>query len=300
MPVKSELSGLLNINKPGGPTSHDVVQRVRQLTGQRKAGHAGTLDPLATGVLLVCLGQATRLIEYLTPGRKQYRAVIHFGLTTNTLDADGQVIASRDPSHLTETQLRELLPGFLGEIDQIPPLYSALKHQGRPLYKRARAGQTVELQPRRVTIDSLNWVDWQPPHLTLDITCSAGTYIRALARDLGEAAGVGAHLSALTRIASGNWTLAEAVPLSQLETDGWQPYLQPLDRAVTHLPRLDLTEQAAADVRYGRQIELDGSDNGLARAYTPTGEFLAILTPVKLDDKLLWQPEKVFQVTGSK
>jgi tRNA pseudouridine55 synthase len=300
MPAKSELSGLLNLNKPGGPTSHDVVQRVRRLTGQRKVGHAGTLDPLATGVLLVCLGQATRLIEYLTPGRKQYRAVIHFGLTTDTLDADGQVITSRDPSHLTETHLRQLLPAFLGKIDQIPPLYSALKHQGRPLYKRARAGQTIDLQPRRVTIDSLTWVDWQPPRLTLDITCSAGTYIRALARDLGEAAGVGAHLSALTRTASGGWTLAEAVSLSQLEIDGWQPYLQPPDQAVAHLPRLDLTEQAAADVGYGRQIELDGPDNGLARAYTPTGEFLAILTPVKLDDKLLWQPEKVFQVTGSK
>jgi tRNA pseudouridine55 synthase len=267
---------------------------VRYFTGQRHTGHAGTLDPLATGVLLVCLGQATRLIEYLTPGRKHYRATLCFGIATNTLDADGQVIATSDPTHLTETCLRELLPAFLGEIDQIPPIFSAIKQQGRPLYKRARAGEQINLAPRRVTIDSLTWVNWTPPYLTLDIVCAAGTYIRALARDLGEAAGVGAHLTALTRTASGNWSLAEAVSLEQLEANpvAWQQYLQPLDQAVQHLPRLDLTAPAAADVVYGRQVTLEGPATHWVRAYT-NGEFLAILARVE-GEAALWQPEKVF------
>ena len=184
-----QISGLLNIDKPTGLTSHDVVARIRKLAKQKKVGHAGTLDPLATGVLLVCLGQATRLIEYVMAGRKQYRATIHFGLTTDTLDADGQVIAERDASHLTEAELRQILPAFQGQIEQVPPIFSALKQGGQPLYKLARAGKTVEVAPRRVTIDSLKWLDWQPPKLTLEVVCSPGTYVRSLARDLGEAAG---------------------------------------------------------------------------------------------------------------
>jgi tRNA pseudouridine55 synthase len=231
MPAKSDqISGLLNIDKPKGITSHDVVNRLRKVARQRKVGHAGTLDPMATGVLLVCLGQATRLIEYLVTGRKQYRATIRFGIATNTLDADGEVMAEKDPSDLSEARLRPLLPRFMGEIEQIPPIFSALKKRGKPLYKLARAGQTVEVEPRRVTIDSLVWIAWQPPDLTLDISCSSGTYIRSLARDLGQAAG---------------------------------------------------TESRGGE---------------LIRAYTPGGDFLAILTPVEANDKL-WRPKKVFHTS---
>ena len=206
-PSLPPLSGLLNINKPPGITSHDVVNRVRKLAGQRKVGHAGTLDPLASGVLLVCLGHATRLIEYLIAGRKQYRATLRFGITTDTLDAEGQVIAQNDISGLTEIHLRQILPNFLGQIEQIPPLFSATKKAGQPLYKRARAGEIVEVEARTVTIYDLTWVAWQPPDLTLDITCSPGTYIRSLARDFGQAAGPGAHLRPVTRRATrSRWT----------------------------------------------------------------------------------------------
>jgi len=304
MPAKSDqISGLLNIDKPSGITSHDVVNRIRKVARQRKVGHAGTLDPMATGVLLVCLGQATRLIEYLVAGRKRYRATVRFGISTNTLDADGEVTAEKDPSGLTETHLRQLLPMFTGEIEQIPPIFSALKKGGKPLYKLARAGQNVEVEPRRVTIDSLTWVGWQPPDLTLDIACSPGTYIRSLARDLGQAAGTGAHLAELTRTASGDWSLAEAVSLDLLEREAtndsssWRTYLFPPDRAVHHLPPVTLDEASTECVRHGQQIQILSTAsmrNELIRAYTPTGDFLAILTRVEADDKL-WQPRKVFQ-----
>jgi tRNA pseudouridine55 synthase len=312
MPAKSNhISGLLNINKPQGITSHDVVARVRKLARQRKVGHAGTLDPMATGVLLVCLGQATRLIEYLMAGRKQYRATIRFGKATDTDDAEGNIIAESDPSDLTELRLQESLATFQGEIKQVPPIFSAIKKDGQPLYKRARAGQAVTVEPRSVEIHALTWIEWQPPDLVLDVVCSPGTYIRALARDLGEAVETGAHLAALTRTASGPWTLAETVSLAQLEAEAaqgdiiWQRHLYPPDRAVAHLPRVSLDEQTAAHVRHGRQIRLNladpdplsDSDVNLIRAYTPDGEFLAILTQVKADDKL-WQPRKVFQIGG--
>lgn len=307
MPAKSNnISGLLNINKPKGITSHDVVARVRKLAKQRKVGHAGTLDPMATGVLLVCLGQATRLIEYLMAGRKQYRATIRFGAATDTDDAEGNVIAESDPSGLTEQRLQENLATFQGEIEQVPPIFSAIKKDGQPLYKRARAGQAVTVEPRSVEIHTLTWVEWQPPDLVLDIVCSPGTYIRALARDLGEAVETRAHLAALTRTASGSWALAEAVSLAQLETEAaqgdiWQRHLYPPDRAVDHLPRVSLDQQTATHVKHGRQIRLNRADSNplidpdinLVRAYTPDGEFLAILTQVEADDKL-WQPRKVF------
>lgn len=326
--LNNAISGLLNINKPKGITSHDVVVRARRLAGQRKVGHAGTLDPLATGVLLVCLGQATRLIEYLIADRKHYRATIRFGLSTDTLDAEGQLISQNDPSGLSEAHLRELLPTFLGEIEQIPPLFSALKRGGRPLYQRARAGEAVEVEPRRVTIHALTWVDWQPPDLALDITCSSGTYIRSLARDLGEAAGVGAHLAELIRTASGRWQLAEAVPLEQLESEAaqgeaiWDKYLHPPDQAVVHLPQVTLSDEATVLVKHGRRVQLDivpgATHSGplelslgtmseqnrrvegiarlkLARAYTPNGDFLAILTLAEPNAKL-WQPKKVFEI----
>lgn len=297
------ISGLLNIDKPKGITSHDVVARVRKLSRQRKVGHSGTLDPMATGVLLVCLGQATRLIEYIQSGRKQYRATIRFGITTDTLDADGQVITKNDPSHLTETQLRQLLPIFQGEINQTPPIFSAIKKNGQPLYKLARAGQTVETEPRQVTIDSITWVTWHPPDLTLDIVCSPGTYIRSLARDLGDAAGPGAHLIALTRTANSGWSLDQAIGLDDLERQAgagapiWEMYLQPLDDAIPHLPRISLNAEATTNIQHGRPIELGEQDvvqtMSLLRAYAPNGRLLAILTRVESDDTL-WRPKKVF------
>lgn len=298
--------GVLNINKPEGITSHDVVARVRKITRQRKVGHTGTLDPMATGVLIVCVGQATRLIEYMVASRKQYRATLRFGITTDTLDADGQVVGQQDPSHLTEAHLKSLLPAFEGDLQQRPPIFSALKQDGRPLYKRARAGEAVQVAPRPVTIHRLTWLDWQPPDLTIEVTCSAGTYIRALARDVGEAAGVGAHLVALTRTANGPWTLENAVSLETLaasagQPGGWQTHAIPPDQAIAHLPRVILSEADADHVRHGRPVTLTaegdthraGSD--VLRAYTPSHTFLAILRRTEADGDTVWQPKKVFQ-----
>lgn len=297
----SDISGLLNIDKPRGLTSHDVVARIRKLAGQRKVGHTGTLDPLATGVLVVCLGQATRLMEYLQLDRKEYRATIRFGTATDTLDAEGRIIAQADPSGLSEDRLRAALARFVGEIEQVPPVFSALKQGGKPLYKRARAGQAVTVEPRPVRIYALTWVAWQSPDLTIDVVCSAGTYIRSLARDLGQAVGLPAFLAGLRRTASGKWSLTDAVPLEVLEREtlagenAWQSYLQPLDQALTHLPGVTLSQEQAEHVWHGRQVELESRPGQpLLRAYTPGGDFLAILTPGEAGDKL-WQPKKVFK-----
>ncbi|HEX9925675.1 MAG TPA: tRNA pseudouridine(55) synthase TruB, partial [Anaerolineae bacterium] len=226
----------------------------------------------------------------------------------NTDDADGEVIATGDPANVTESQLRDILLTFVGEIQQTPPIFSALKKNGQPLYKRARAGQPVEVSPRAVTIHALTWVDWEPPDLILDVVCSPGTYIRALARDLGQASGVPAHLAALTRTASGDWLLEQAVSLTRLEmeaaegSDRWQRHLLPPDRTISHLPRVTLDQAGVIQVKHGQQVQVSNIEAGpdetvsdtLVRAYTPAGEFLAILTQVNADDKL-WQPKKVFQ-----
>lgn len=295
--MPQSLSGLFNLDKPPGLTSHDVVAEVRRLTGQRKAGHAGTLDPLATGVLIVCLGKATRLIEYLVSGRKRYRTTIRFGVTTDTHDADGQILTQQDPSRLTENQIKAILPQFIGEISQRPPIFSAIKKDGQPLYKRARAGETVDVEPRLVTIDTLEWLAWQPPDLTIEVVCSPGTYIRALARDLGQAVGLGAHVVALRRTGSGSFSEVAAVTLDQLKVD-WSAHLHPLDRAVTHLPAVTLNQAQMTEVQYGRsvmlpQIEDDLETINLLAAYTPTDQFMAILIPVDLDQHL-WRPKKLF------
>jgi tRNA pseudouridine55 synthase len=288
-------SGLLIINKPAGITSHDVVARVRKITGLRKVGHTGTLDPMATGVLVVCLGQATRLIEYIMAVKKQYRAVIRFGVTTDTLDADGTIVARSDASALTETDLNQALPPFLGDIDQRPPIFSAIKKGGRPLYKRARAGQSVEVPLRSVTIYQLDWVDWHPPDLTLDVVCSPGTYIRSLARDLGDAVGVGAHLAGLQRTANGDWTLDEAIALADLTPDNWQTHLLPVDSAAAHLPKVVLNADNTVHIKHGRKVELDSvpQNSGVLRAYSQDNTFLAILTHAEDN---LWRPKKVFQI----
>lgn len=305
------VSGLLNINKPKGLTSHDVVNRVRKLSGQRKVGHTGTLDPMATGVLLVCLGQATRLVEYLNGGHKQYLATIRFGVTTDTLDVEGKITARSDASFLTSEQLRKILPAFLGEIEQTPPVFSALKKNGQPLYRLARAGQDVDVKPRPVTIYALTWRKWQPPDLTLEIDCSSGTYIRALARDIGQAAGSGATLVELSRIANSHWTLDQAISLDLLEhatqaaPGGWRNYLHPIEHMLPHLSKVTLDEAAAGRIGYGEQLEiapaeieptgLEVEDSNLVCAYTKDGDFLAILKRVRTNENV-WQPKKVFQI----
>jgi tRNA pseudouridine55 synthase len=286
------LWGFLNVNKPQGMTSHDVVAKVRRGIDVKKAGHAGTLDPMATGVLVLCVGAATRLSEYVMQSTKRYQARVHLGVTTDTYDAEGVVQRERDAAAIRLEDVARELPAFLGSIEQVPPMYSAIKRGGRKLYELARAGLTVEREARSVTIEQLEILDWSPPQFTLDVTCSAGTYIRSLAHDLGEALGVGAHLTGLVRVASGNFTLDHAVSLDTLlASDHWPKYLIPIQVALADWPVVQLDAADVEHIRHGRSISASGAETKqLALAFMPGGDFIAVLR----GEMGQWQPEKVF------
>jgi tRNA pseudouridine55 synthase len=213
------MDGILNVDKPAGITSMDAVTRVKQALGVRKAGHAGTLDPDATGVLLVCLGKATKLFDELQRHDKEYRGTITLGVETDTYDAAGRVLARQPVPDLGRAALESALDRFRGEIRQVPPMYSALKRGGRPLYERARAGETVELEPRTVTVRELELLEWAPPDLHVRVVCTRGTYVRSIAHDLGEVLGCGGHLKTLRRTRSGPHRDTDALPLAELEAD---------------------------------------------------------------------------------
>ena len=294
---RQQISGILNIDKPAGMTSHDAVDRVRRISGQRRVGHAGTLDPLATGVLVVCLGQATRVAEYLMASDKVYRAQIRLGVSTDTHDAEGEVTATAEVN-LGEEEAREAMASFTGAIQQVPPMYSALKREGTPLYKLARQGITVGREPRSVEIHNIQLLDWNPPLLTMRVECSPGTYIRALARDLGQKLGCGAHLQSLTRLASGHFTLEEAVSLDELAEafaqGDWQEFIHPLDEALLDFGPVVVDAQTEKRIRHGQQVQAPATcETGeLRRAYSKKGELIAIL---RHDPQTgLWQPKKVF------
>jgi tRNA pseudouridine55 synthase len=300
-----QISGILNIDKPAGMTSHDVVDRVRRLSGQRRVGHAGTLDPSATGVLVVCLGQATRVAEYLMASDKAYRAQIRLGVSTDTHDAEGEVTDTAEVD-VGEEEARKALALFVGSIQQVPPMYSALKREGVPLYKLARQGITVEREPRLVEIHDIQLLNWTPPLLTIQVKCSPGTYVRALARDLGQKLNCGAHLQDLTRLASGHFTLEKAVRLDELERafarGDWQKFIHPIDEALLDLAPMVVDAQTERRIRHGQQVEASpfappdcggGEREKLCRAYSPKGELIAIL---RHDPQTgLWQPKKVFK-----
>jgi tRNA pseudouridine55 synthase len=273
------MDGILVLNKPPGMTSHDVVSRVRRIARQKRVGHAGTLDPMATGVLLICLGRATRVAEYLSGSDKTYRAVIRLGVETDTYDAEGLVTATR-PVNVGEAELRAVLIRFAGEIDQVPPMYSALKRDGKPLYKLARQGLEVEREPRRVTIYGILLRACEWPDVTVDVRCSAGTYIRSLAHDIGAALGCGAHLIELTRLASGSFTLDDAVGLEDPGLQDIASLLHPLDAALQHLPALALDAEQARCVMLGQAIPFNGAAAGpdVFRVYTLHGALVAIMT----------------------
>ena len=287
--------GLLNIHKPSGPTSHDIVARVRRGTYVKKVGHAGTLDPLATGVLVLCLGPATRLSEYIMRSPKSYRARVRVGIQTDTYDAEGTVIAE-DPRPVTRAAICAALEPLRGDIMQVPPMYSAIKQGGKKLYDLAREGQDVARPPRPVSIPRLELVDWEPPHATLEIDCAPGTYIRSLAHDLGQALGVGAHLAALERTTSGRFTARDAVPWTTLttamESGTWRDYLLPADLALHDVPAVHLDAEQTARVRNGNLIAAGTQPGELARAYDPQGRFIAVLE--RRGDH--WKPGKVFNV----
>jgi tRNA pseudouridine55 synthase len=296
------VDGILNVNKERGMTSHDVVQRVRRASGQRHTGHAGTLDPAAEGVLLVCLGKATRVVEYLMDSRKRYRAHVTFGAVSDTGDSEGSVVSRVPEVTLDRASIERALESFQGRILQVPPMFSALKRGGQSLYQLARKGIEVPREARPVDIFSIALVDWQPPVAVIDVACSRGTYIRTLAMDLGEALGCGAYLSGLIRTASGHFSVEDAVCLGDVEKafrDGvGEDLLYPLDEALLDVPAVVVGDDSAKRLRDGQILTLDamvGADASvgqLCRAYDRNGAILALL---EYDaDQQAWRPKKVF------
>ncbi|MFP3852924.1 MAG: tRNA pseudouridine(55) synthase TruB [Anaerolineales bacterium] len=291
----SEPFGLLLLDKPVGPTSHDIVNQVRRLTGVRKVGHTGTLDPMASGLLVLCLGPATRLSEYLTQHDKGYWTVLRFGVGTDSHDATGEVLkeGGRIPKR---RQLESALAHFRGSIEQRPPDYSAVKIAGKRAYELARAGRKPALASRTVRIERLELLSYDPPDLELHIECSAGTYIRSLARDLAESLGTEAHLTRLQRTRVGSFQLEQAQSLEELteavEAGDWEQFIIPAAEALPEIPSIVLDEVQMEHVQHGRRLPREFPDAGLARALTPEGELAAILEAGEENDH--WQPRKVF------
>jgi len=295
--LANAVSGVLVIDKPVGMTSHDVVQQVRAGTRIRRAGHTGTLDPRASGVLVVLIGPAVRLSEYVSNSDKRYQAVLRFGMTTNTYDTEGE-ITSRAPVDISYEELEETLGTFVGEFEQTPPIYSAIKVGGRKAYDIARNGETVELEPRLITVHSIELLDWDPPEAVVDIHCSSGTYIRSLASDLGEKLGCGATLVGLRRTRNGQFALRDAVSLSKLQdafnNGDWYKYLIPAAEALSDWYTVVLTFEQVDAVRHGHRVPApEIVEEGMwGRAVSEEGELVALIEYDAETNE--WQPRKVF------
>jgi tRNA pseudouridine55 synthase len=295
--LKNAISGVLVVDKPVGLTSHDVVQIVRKGTNIRRAGHTGTLDPRASGVLVILIGPAVRLSEYVSASDKRYQAVVRLGTTTDTYDADGRV-TSNLPVTVSEEQFEEALSTFIGEIEQVPPPYSAVKVKGRKAYEMAREGEEVDLQPRKIQVYNLELLEWAPPEAVIDVYCSSGTYVRSLAHDLGEKLGCGAHLVGLRRTKSGRFTLRDAVPLRKLrdafENGNWYQFLIPAAEALTDWEALELSHEQVESVRHGHRVPGEpSSEHGQwARGISEQGELVALMEYDTETNE--WQPRKVF------
>ena len=283
---------VLPVDKPVGPTSHDVVGAVRRVLHRRRVGHTGTLDPFASGLLLVCVGRATRLAEYLSGLDKTYEAVARLGETTDTLDPEGEVVDVRNGWHeLDRPRVEAALARFEGRIAQVPPAFSAKKVRGESAHRRARRGETVVLAPSTVTVHEIELTSLDVPLLGFRVRCSSGTYVRALARDVGEELGVGAHLVALRRTAIGAFDVDRSVPLDRLQEDTRlaAAAISPLE-ALAHLPRLVADDAEAALLSQGRPLEgVDAGLDGLV-AVAHDGALLAI---GESDGRVL-RPRKVF------
>jgi len=307
------LDGILNIDKPWGKTSFSIVAMVKRLSGERRVGHAGTLDPTATGVLPVCLGRGTRVVEFLVDTTKAYRAQIELGAATDTYDSSGKITQQGDPSDINQEQLESALDSFRGSIQQIPPMYSAVKHHGQPLYELARAGIKVERKSRLAKIHRLELIDWQPPVATVEVECGKGTYIRSLAHDLGQSLGCGAHLRSLIRTRCGLFDIKDAISIAQLEEafryGYWRHFVYPIDIVLMNHSAIIVNNGTEDTIRKGGSLVLEhsgcdgetgyleqhhpapSSGENHCRAYNLDGHFLGVLrfNP----ERGLWQPKKV-------
>lgn len=298
MSPRDRYHGLLIVDKPAGWTSHDVVGRIRRLLGQRSVGHAGTLDPAATGVLPVAVGSALRALEYLTDSTKSYRADITFGLSTDALDIEGRVTSISDPPKLDEQDMTALLDTFLGPLEQVPPVFSAIKIDGTPLYERARRGEQFDPPKRSVAIDRLDLVRWDSPVLTVDIDCSKGFYVRSFARDLGLRAGSCAYLSNLIRTRVGEFDLCDAWRLDELAeapfSEEWERIALAPDATALGLPAVILDPGRVIDWEQGKRwIVDDAAGAGPVRVYDSIGAWLGIGELVTGEDCTILRPRKV-------
>jgi tRNA pseudouridine55 synthase len=284
--------GLLNIDKPYDVTSRDVVNHVQRLVRPHRAGHAGTLDPLATGVLIVCVGAATRLIEFIQERSKTYLAKFLLGRSSETEDVESPVVELPGAAVPSDEELRALVPQFHGEILQRPPAYSALKVHGRRAYALARRGQPVELKPRPVMIHHLEVMSYAYPELTLSVECGSGTYIRSLGRDIAAALGTAAVMSALRRTAIGSFSVDAACSLEQLSDETLATHLLPASRAVEHLPQIQLSAEQAEDIAHGRPIA--GRIPGEAPYAAAVGADGALLGTLRAPRPGLLQPDRNF------
>jgi tRNA pseudouridine55 synthase len=295
------MDGILNINKPRGLTSFDVVARIKRITGERRVGHAGTLDPLATGVLPVCLGKASRIIEYLFDETKTYRTRIELGVTTDSYDSTGTVLTRADSSTITLAKLESVLASFRGTIMQTPPMYSAVKHKGTPLYKLARMGIEVERKSRTAQIFKLDVIDWQPPFFSFEVVCGKGTYIRSLAHDIGKDLGCGAVMIDLARLSVGPFQLEEAVTLEQIMDPADKGYaerhLYPPDYALQSFNAMVVNHAQECSLIHGMPVDLgppiiETKNRIFCRVYNEDGGFVGM---AEYDpDSQRWQPHKIF------
>lgn len=294
--LKNIVSGVLVVDKPIGLTSHDVVQIIRRGTGIRRAGHTGTLDPRASGVLVVLIGPAVRLSEYVSASDKRYQATIQLGSSTDTYDSEGTVTMATPVENISEEQFNEILQSYVGEIQQVPPPYSAVKVKGKKAYEMARKGKPVDLEPRIINVFNLEILEWEPPEVVIDVYCSSGTYVRSLANDLGDSLGTGAHLIGLRRTKSGQFTLRDAVSLRRLkesfDAGDWYQFLIPAADALGDWPMIELNPDEVELVRHGHRIPAEPDASDWVRGLSQQGDLVALLEHDPETSE--WQPRKVF------
>ena len=293
-------NGFLNFYKPVGITSMEALRRVKRITGQRKkVGHAGTLDPLAEGVLPICFGQATRLMEQVVSGWKRYRMTVRLGAVSNTYDAEGDIAEICDPAYLGRAEIAAALQGFIGEIEQVPPMYSAIKIDGKRLYDLARAGKEVHRPPRLIKVGAIGIDEIAMPYLGVTVDCGRGAYLRSIAHDLGQALGCGGYVTELRRLSCGGFRAEDGITLDMLddtrENEGWRQFLKPVDWVMRDLPAVALKATDAWSVQHGQEIRVEGLSRGVdskaRRAYDQEGRFLARL---ERQSDGQWRPTRVF------
>ena len=294
------IDGIINVKKPSGVTSMDLVRRVKRVCGQKRVGHGGTLDPLASGVIPICIGQATRMMEYLLHSRKQYQAVIKLGIETDTYDSDGEIVVRQDASEVTLEDIHSAVSDFKGNIQQTPPMYSAIKKDGKRLYDLARSGLQIKREGRDVEIHRIVIKCWSSTNLSIEVECGKGFYVRSLAHDIGQILGVGGHISKLERTRVGVFSVDKAIPIDEVverfEDGAWTDIVHPMDTAVLQLPAIVVDLSAVQMLRHGQRVAsgtvATTSTSELHRVYSIDGSFVALANFKSAEG--IWQPHKVF------